>query len=1126
MRASFRPACLVVLVALSACVRDPGLGPDLGACADYPDNVYTYGEVGIGDCLAGPTDLRFLDIGGESYLAVVNADPFRLFTSGSLLLIPENELQLSDRRVRMDELGARSLPLDSFVGRIGYDPFRRLAMIPGRLSAESFLETAEDLVWMVDLSDPMNPQFLEERRALGVRQDPFAIAFDARARRAYVVNALDHSISIIDTSAPVPALLDPAPASILTEPVFEDADGSGSIAELRLTLEEGEDVAITDSWEALWLESFVRAWLPVGPDLRRWTSDGGGNWSPDPEPFDLVGSDSDLGVEARDPWPTLRQDALTLWFEDQGNIVAASTGGLAAQWTFDDTVALRAEPGSWRADVGAPSVLTVGERNLMYFHGREAEGGPASIGVATSTDTFTYNAGSAPLLAPEGVESFEHPSAMVDPLHDRLRLWFGRWDGTTWCVAHSASADGGSTFDVPEDVLCAPGGHAAAPAVRYTGGRYQMVLSVSDGFAWTHAESWSWDGLIWSDPVPFANAEVDFDLATPPRVGLFADPTLAWRIQGEETGPLSLPVLAGFEITSSTARFTASAASGHRVGTDVLSGASARGVEPSTLLELGGRETLYVTATDAAERPRIASLVRLGDRWAASNPQIIAEDAGGNADGVRNPVVYEIDGTFHLLYGAIDGDLTTLRHATSPDGFTFTPSEALPLPVVEGWDRIEQLPGSIERLDDGTFRLWYAGFDGTRFRIGSATSADGAVWNRETGLGDPWQLDAGRPGEFDDSGVRDPKVFVDADGNATMFYSGFDDQVWRLGAAVRLPSGAWERTTSRIDDDPIPVLPAIDRTFATLGTRSAALLPDGNGGFSGYFGGFDGDSWRIGSVHGDELGLFPEIAFPTIGDRFSFTTRRGQAGRSNIELGQIIDGLSLPGAGGALIPDGPTAAVLDDERGFLFVVAKSVNGVWVIDVRDDSTADFEDLNYLDIEAFMRIETTTGLLGVQDAVLGSGGRMYLAAREPDAIVVIDTNDIVDDATKEILDDRALTALGVHDLTDDAGELTFAAVGAAGLALVPGQDLLLATHFRDNSVSVFDLSLGAFGEEIRYERFVGENPHVVRVSPDGTYAVIADYLGTVSDDEAGSALAIMDLRPDSPTWLEITKRVVNR
>src|SRR6185503_10887795 len=98
--------------------------------------------------------------------------------------------------------------------------------------------------------------------------------------------------------------------------------------------------------------------------------------------------------------------------------------------------------------------------------------------------------------------------------------------------------------------------------------------------------------------------------------------------------------------------------------------------------------------------------------------------------------------------------------------------------------------------------------------------------------------------------------------------------------------------------------------------------------------------------------------------------------------------------------------------------------------------------------------------------------------------------------EALEEVAVATLPLPDFAEDAGVDTLATFGGAGMALT-GR-LLLTTHFRGNGVSVLDRDLGAWGEEIAWIQDIGENPHVVRVSPDGRWAVVANYLGDVEDD----------------------------
>ena len=57
-----RPHATILSFLLAAgCIRQVGSGPFVGDCAEYPDGVYTYGQIGIGTCIAGPVDIEFIE---------------------------------------------------------------------------------------------------------------------------------------------------------------------------------------------------------------------------------------------------------------------------------------------------------------------------------------------------------------------------------------------------------------------------------------------------------------------------------------------------------------------------------------------------------------------------------------------------------------------------------------------------------------------------------------------------------------------------------------------------------------------------------------------------------------------------------------------------------------------------------------------------------------------------------------------------------------------------------------------------------------------------------------------------------------------------------------------------------
>lgn len=1120
---NLRPLAPLLLVALAACVRTVGSGPDFGDCAETPEGVYTFGQVGIGTCLSGPADLRFYERDGRTWLGVSNSNPFQLFTTGSLLSIAADSFDLSRSIVLTHELEAYALPIETYTGRLGVDGARGLAVLPSRLSADGYTTFDPDQAWLVDLSDPTSPTYVEGKRFVSVRSDPYEVVVDPTRGRAFVFNLGAESVSVVDLNSRPPELLDPAPASLITGVSYDDADGSGSTFELLpevVVTTTNDQIGVTDAWTATWIEGTTRLWASTPLGLVRWSGSG--------SRYVQSGFGAELGLdlsatltEITDPWISQGDANLVAHFADQGVILATETDGSAGGWGATGIQPVLTGNDDWNAWLGGPSLSVQGGRLLLFFDGRTEPGEPGAIGFATTADGATFNAQPEPLIEPVGeLSDLAHPSVLVDERAGTYRMWLSALRDGRWTVALSESAVGTADWSTPEVVLDLPGEHAGAPYVLWSGGRYEMWLTVSEGGAWYHAHAWSWDGLTWSSPTLLLAPEISFDPARPPRAGVQADYTLAWRIEGENTGPLNVPVVSGVEQAFTAQGFSLQIATGHEVDSSVAGDLSSGGVAPGSVIEVDGWPTLYVTLTDAEGRQRLAALRKPADAWVPTAVDLIPRNVGGNVDGVSAPVAYRFDGKVHLLYSAVARGITTIRHAVSDDGLTFTPTDEPALTARPDFGSQDLHAGSVEPIEGG-LRLWFDGSDGGTSRIGAAESTDGARFTPLTLGGRADQLREGEPGTFDDSGVSDPFVLEDG-GVRYLWYTAFDGTFTSIGVATEQPDGTWSRRLAPLNDVADAVLYESLRTFAAASVRRpvAEQTPEG---WVLWHAGSDGFTERIGRavLRGDRA--FPAYHFPTAGDRVQFVTRRGEAGRSEIRLDQFVDGQDLTPNGGALAP---RAGVIDEARGLLFAVSGSSNFIVVIDVRDDSTATWTDLNYLDIEAAVRVPTTTNLAGYNDLVFGDGGLLYLSSQSPDAILLLDTSAVIDDERKDYHELTALASLPMHDLSDDAGQPTAGSLGAAGLALVPSQNLLLATHFRDNSLSVFDLSLGAHGEEIRYLSNIGENPHVVRVSPDERYAVIGLFQGDVYDGVSSSELAFLDLDPTSDTYLSIVSRIVNR
>ncbi|MEM6925549.1 MAG: hypothetical protein AAF602_01375, partial [Myxococcota bacterium] len=341
-----------------------------------------------------------------------------------------------------------------------------------------------------------------------------------------------------------------------------------------------------------------------------------------------------------------------------------------------------------------------------------------------------------------------------------------------------------------------------------------------------------------------------------------------------------------------------------------------------------------------------------------------------------------------------------------------------------------------------------------------------------------------------------------------------------------------------VDDDETglarPAGPGLPDTFTAFGLDSPAAFV-GDDGPELFYAGFDGFARRIGRARissvGGRPGIFPELRSATAGDFLRFRTERlpsrENAPDTVIELAQQQATFSTDG-------EGMTALTLDSERGFLYVTSKTSSlgvsdRITVVDVRDDATSTFPDANFLDIEGVVEVDLAFGTVGgFRDALVDPlRNVLYLTSTEPDGVAVVDLGVIEDDDDKEVVTVTAVSVLPLPNLGVDAGagtDRTF--IGGAGMALAPDGRTLIVTHFRGNGVAMFDLEIGAFGEQVAWIPNVGENPHVVELSPDGRHAVVANYIGEVEDNLASGTLAVLDVDPTSASYREVVAWIVNR
>ncbi|MBA2319961.1 MAG: exo-alpha-sialidase, partial [Deltaproteobacteria bacterium] len=673
----------LLLVLLPACVRTVPLGPDPGACAVLPEEgAYSWGEIGIGNCLAGPADIRFIERDGETWLAVTNADPYRGFSSGSLLLIDWNSLDLTVEKNLLPapdgrddtSVVAHAVALDSFAGDVGYLPGRELAIVPTRLSEESDSRVALDVARILDLDDLSAPAPWAVDDEIQLRDDPQLVVVDEAAELAYVGNLTDHSVNVIDWSADrvavegdaIPAgdpcdgecalaLVDVAPIAALDGGRLIDA-GEDSYAEIANLLVEEIDLLLDDSWTLSWVDGTFRIWaeedvrdgdgeLTGVHGLVRWTS-GTSDAGFDPSALGVeLGPFLDIAT-VEDPYFVLEAGIPSLWFADAGRIRKAQSTGAASDWTVvEGDIALEPVPAA--PFLGGPSVVLVAEVLTVFYDQREASGGDATIGRTSSSDGVTFQLDDpTPTLDPAdvpGFASFEHPFVFVDPVANRYRMWLsGRAIDGSWSILLSESEDG-LTWGTPETVLSAAE-DLAAPTVQYLNGRYVMWMSSGDGEAWSVASAWSYDGRNWTVPEILFTPDLGYDPLDPPRPAVQGDLTAGWSVEGANLGIQPIVAFSGAHVGLVGLGFEV--ASGHEFSNDLLGRRdAARGMLPGAVVD----GLMYVTGVQPNGRSNLAVLEQsIVGTWLPVAQDLVPSGIGGNLTGAGSPAVFRDGDDWHM----------------------------------------------------------------------------------------------------------------------------------------------------------------------------------------------------------------------------------------------------------------------------------------------------------------------------------------------------------------------------------------------------------------------------------------------------------------------------------------------
>ena len=164
--------------------------------------------------------------------------------------------------------------------------------------------------------------------------------------------------------------------------------------------------------------------------------------------------------------------------------------------------------------------------------------------------------------------------------------------------------------------------------------------------------------------------------------------------------------------------------------------------------------------------------------------------SGFDSVDTLNPSVVRFRGLYYNLYSGFDGTAWRTGLATSADGIQWTKRGLALSPDLGSWEGGYIAANGSALVEGAEFRYWYQA--GNPPRIGLARSSDGLHWSK---LARP-VVALGPRGSWDERGVADPYV-IRAGGRLYLFYLGQDRaRRQRLGVARSTDGLHWTKLRS------------------------------------------------------------------------------------------------------------------------------------------------------------------------------------------------------------------------------------------------------------------------------------------------------------------------------------------
>jgi len=150
-------------------------------------------------------------------------------------------------------------------------------------------------------------------------------------------------------------------------------------------------------------------------------------------------------------------------------------------------------------------------------------------------------------------------------------------------------------------------------------------------------------------------------------------------------------------------------------------------------------------------------------------------------------VIKESDTSYKIWYSVFKSDgHYRIMYATSSDGINWSNFQMVLAHNSEGtYDTVNAYIPLVIKDTNGLYRMWYAGYDGSNYRLIYADSSDGLSWGNFKMV-----VDVASEGTYDTIGASTAVVISD-DINK-MWYSGYDGSHWRIIYTTYWQNPVWD----------------------------------------------------------------------------------------------------------------------------------------------------------------------------------------------------------------------------------------------------------------------------------------------------------------------------------------------